>query len=499
MNKTSRTSHEEPVKSRDDEGVALVVALLLMVALSSMGASLLMVAQTETYASMNYRMMSQARYGAESGVLRAVNYITQTYQLPGSGTDPLSNYDMTVSPVTYSGQPVILSADPAITANYPISSVQSAFNTAAQGSLAAGQTVTYNAYATLVSMRTITEYGVVGATVIQTWRITGTGTLGGTRPATVEVSSVLERQVGSAHSFGVFATNGLCGALEFGGGSVVDSYDSGNMTFNNGEPVTQSSGGKAGTNGNLHLNGNATVFGTLSTPRTGVGVCKNGTVNALTGGLASVSEGLIQLPQALQFPTPTLPNPMPPTNTQNISGANCASLGLSAPECTGSTGNITLDPNGGTLIFGNVVVNSGATIHLRAGKYTLNSIQVNGQANFVIDTGPVYLNVAGVGSDEPISFEGGSILNATYNPAMLHILYAGTDNVEIAGGANAAALLYAPNAHVSVEGGADFYGSIVGATVADSGGGRFHYDRRLADDFFVAGNYLMSAFTWKKY
>ena len=56
---------------KNDEGVALVVALLLMVALSSMGASLLMVAQTETYASMNYRMMSQARYGAESEIGRA--------------------------------------------------------------------------------------------------------------------------------------------------------------------------------------------------------------------------------------------------------------------------------------------------------------------------------------------------------------------------------------------------------------------------------------------
>lgn len=486
---------------KNDEGVALVVALLLMVALSSMGASLLMVAQTETYASMNYRMMSQARYGAESGVLRAANYITQTYQVPGSVSDPLTAYDMTVSPVTFGGQPVILSADPAVASNYPVSAVVTAFGGASQGTLAAGQTVSYNAYATLISMRTITEYGQTQPTVIQTWRITGTGSLGGTRPATVEVSSVLERQVGSAHDFGVFATNGLCGALEFGGGALVDSYDSSNFTLNptTGQPVTQAHSGRAGTNGNLQLNGNAAVMGTLSTPRVGVGNCKNGTVNALTGGIANVTEGLIQLPQALQFPTPAPPNPAPPTTNQNISSANCASLGMVAPTCTGTAGNLVLDPQGGTMTFGNLILNSGATVHLKAGIYNVNSIQVNGNANLVIDTGPVYLNVAGAGSDEPISFEGGSVMNPTFNPAMFHILYAGTADVNIEGGATAAALLYAPNAHVSLEGGADFYGSIVGATVADSGGGQFHYDRRLRDTFFVAGNYLMSAFTWRKY
>jgi hypothetical protein len=68
------------------------VVLLLAVALSAIGASLLMLANTETYASMNYRMMSQARYGAEAGVLRAANYLTQTYTSPGQAGDPLANY-----------------------------------------------------------------------------------------------------------------------------------------------------------------------------------------------------------------------------------------------------------------------------------------------------------------------------------------------------------------------------------------------------------------------
>ena len=62
---TSCTRHNE-------RGIALVLALFLMSALSVLAASLMFLSQTETYASMNYRMMSQARYAAEAGVQKAV-------------------------------------------------------------------------------------------------------------------------------------------------------------------------------------------------------------------------------------------------------------------------------------------------------------------------------------------------------------------------------------------------------------------------------------------
>ena len=44
--------------------------------------------QTETYASMNYRMMSQARYAAEAGIQKAANYLLNTYAVPGGAGDP---------------------------------------------------------------------------------------------------------------------------------------------------------------------------------------------------------------------------------------------------------------------------------------------------------------------------------------------------------------------------------------------------------------------------
>ena len=36
---------------------------------------MMFLSQTETYASMNYKLMSQARYGAEAGVERAANFL----------------------------------------------------------------------------------------------------------------------------------------------------------------------------------------------------------------------------------------------------------------------------------------------------------------------------------------------------------------------------------------------------------------------------------------
>jgi Tfp pilus assembly protein PilX len=501
MTEITRSTAARPARGASDAGIALVVSLLLMVAMSMIGAGLLMVSKTETYASMNYRMMSQARYGAESGVMRAANYLTQTYVTPGSVADPLGNYNMTVSPVTYNGQPVVLSADPNKAANYPIGSVQTAFNAAVQGTLNAQATVAYRAYATLVSMRAVLEYGKGTSTIIQTWHITGTGSIDGARPATVEVSSVLERNVGSALSWGVFATAIACGAVNLGGGANADSYDSSNITLDgDGQPVTDNTGARVGTNSNLTVQGNAQVYGTLSTPRTGVGSCKNGAIVALTEtGQAEVHEGLIQLPQAINFPTPDPPNPMPPTTAANMSTNTCANLGLVAPACSGPSGDLTLDPQGGTLVFGNLSLNSGKTLHLKAGTYNVNSMALSGGSTVIIESGPVVFNIAGTGVAEPIDFTGGTVVNQTFKPTDLQFLYAGTGTLKFTGGNSMAGIVYAPKAGIEVHGGADFYGSIIGATVSDSGGTSYHYDRSLKDEFFVAGNYVMSAFTWRKY
>src|SRR5437016_1551124 len=192
---------------RNDDGAALILAICLTLVASVIGASLVMLAQTETYASLNYRLMSQARYAAESGVQKTVNYLLYTYVSPT--TTEMASYVTNVSPVKYSNSAVILSARSDQTYNYPTSATQTAFNTAAQGSLMAGQMpVNYAASAKLLSMQAINVYGSPGTkAVIQTWEITSDGTTSGARPAKVQVTAILERQVTTVAEFGFFATD----------------------------------------------------------------------------------------------------------------------------------------------------------------------------------------------------------------------------------------------------------------------------------------------------
>ena len=71
----------------EEKGIALVLSLFLMTAMSVLGASLMFLSQTETYSSMNYRLMSQARYGAEAGIHKAANYLIypSSYTPPANG------------------------------------------------------------------------------------------------------------------------------------------------------------------------------------------------------------------------------------------------------------------------------------------------------------------------------------------------------------------------------------------------------------------------------
>jgi Tfp pilus assembly protein PilX len=485
------------MKISNEKGIALVLSLFLMAAMSVIATSLMFLAQTETYSSMNYRMMSQARYGAESGIQRVENYLLYTYTVPVTGGgDPIANYNTTVSPVTCLngcpniGQPVVLSASAAKASNYPVVAVQAAFAAAIQGgTLPAGNTtVAYAPYATLLSMQVIPVYGG-GIQTIQTWQITSIGSLSAGRTAQVEVAATLETPKFPAQMYAAFGTAGGCGTLNFHGNNTqTDSYDSG-AALVGGNPVIATSGGNVGTNGNLTEGGGADIFGTLSSPRVGVGACSAGNVDALSSSGGATINGhdtahllpgdIVQLPQAVVLPAPTVPAGVP-VGAYNGNGQTLL--------------------NGASV--GDVTVNAHSTLTLGAPGITsvinVNSLTINGNADLVI-LGTVILNVVGSGQATPIDFTGGSVSNASFDPSTFQVEYAGAGAVKLNGGAHTTAMIYAPNSAVSFNGGGDFYGSVVGATIDDQGGARIHYDRRLTGEFYMVGNPMMSSFSWKKY
>jgi hypothetical protein len=480
----------------------MIITLFMVLILSLLGSTLMYVARTETLSSLNYQTMSQVRYAAESGVHSAANQILWTYVPPSAaGADPLGVYITTTSPVSFNGADVVLSSDPTVASNYPVAAVRDAFAAATQGTLNVDSgSVAYTSVARLMSMRVINDAFTGLPVTLQTWEITGTGSVGGVGAARLQVSATIERQDTPIYKYAAFATNNGCDALKFGGSAHTDSYDS--TTYGGvGTPAISASGGNVGTNGNLDELGNSSIAGTLSTPRSGVGACSEANVTALTGDLSGVTGGIVQLSQAIAYPTPPAPDPLPPTTGISFSKNGGCPVGAGI-FCSASANGATFTPPSASTVvtLGNVSATAQAVLHLSAGIYVVNSLTLASQVEIVLDgPGPVIFQVAGVDVATPIDMTGGSLTNATFNPTALQFIYGGTGAVKLVGGSTSAALLYAPQATVTITGTADFYGAVVAGKVADMGTAAIHYDRSLQNSATTAGNPMMDEFNWKSY
>ena len=583
-------------KRPSQKGIALFFALIFILIVSVLGVSIMFVSQLETWSSLNYREMTQARYGAEAGLNSAANFIVNTFCAPGNttctngaspaGGDTLPLYNTNVSPVTLvsNGAAVTLSTTSSAS-NYPVASVETAFRSAALGSIAAGlTTVNYTATATLIAMNLVTTAS--GPATVQTWSIKADGAIGGIRSATEEVTGVVEQQVTFGSSplpaYGVFATGSGCNSIQMSGGTMVKSYNS-SAALSGGSVVLNSYAGNVGTNGNLSSSGSATVYGTLSTPRTGAGYntsCNSGAVDAFNySGGALVSEcgtappvspattcgsSPVQLPQPVSLTAPTMPT-APSWNTSSgvsvNSTATCTTLHLST-GCSGSAGNLTFTPTAfSSGSFPNINVNGGAKLTLSGsgtfnvdgivstgggsitltptGPVTLNSTSINvsgSNALTINNSSPVTVNLYGDSSSNgliisggtgldltssslvtlniastvtsPFNGSGGTFTNATSSgaivPGNFQIFYGGTSTITLSGGAQAGAVLYAPNAPVNVSGGTAWYGAIIGSTVNDSGGANIYYDTQLSS-VHIGGivatvqPFMMDSFSWARF
>ena len=507
---TTMTTRPNRRSWSSEEGIALVLAMFMVLVVSLLGASLATVGRTETLSSLNYKTMSQARYAAESGLHTAANYLIHTYQAPGvDAGDQLANYNMTVSPVTYNNRPVILTTAAGAASNYPVNAKIDAFEDNAAGTLMmSNSTTAYSATARLLSMRQFPDAYSGGNITIQTWEITGIGRIQGAGAAAVQVSAIIETQAVPAYRYAAFATKSGCAAMSFAGGGSTDSYSS-TAALVGGKPAISNTDGDVGTNGNLDENGGpgTIVNGTLSTPRGGVGACTANNVTALTiSGKASVKEGLVKLPQAVKLKTPDAISPVPPTTSLDLKktgGCPAGSGEAGLAYCSASANGVTFTPtNSQTVVsLGNVTVNANAVIHLNAGIYELNSLKANGNMTLQVDSGPVVIRVNGKNADGsemalPLDLTGGSVIGLNFKPEQLQFVYGGTQTIKMNGGSGTAALIYAPNATVTMLGNSDFYGAVVGATVNDSGGAHIHYDRNLGGWAMTEGNPTMTSFSW---
>ena len=490
------------MKRNNEKGTAMLFAIILVLVLSVMAASMMFLSQSETWASMNYRLMTQARYGAEAGIHTTANFLMNNYAPPapvGGAPPPMpAGYNIIVpvpaacgdSPCVTdnAGNPIILSTLNGVPSNYPDGAQRAAFTAATRNALQAGNTtVNYTASAKLLSMVQITPFGTVTPVMAQTWNITAQGDIATVRNAQAEVSAILETPITPAFGYAAFATNNGCAALSFTGNGTTDSYDSGALPLVGGvatPPATFNNyGGNVGTNGNQTDSGNnVTINGTLSTPDVGIGACAAGNVTALTGNGSQITGGIIQLGAPVNMPTPNVP--APPLGSPNVNNT------------------ATLTPGN----YGDISLSGKDVVTLTPGVYNINSISESGQSAVAIAPdpitglyGPVIINVTGNNQATPINLSGQGVSNPTLDPSLMQFIYAGNGTINIVGNGASAGVIYAPNATASFKGNASFYGSVIAAKLTDVGNGAIHYDLRLKKKLFTVGNPTLNSFTWSRF
>jgi len=266
--------------------------------------------------------------------------------------------------------------------------------------------------------------------------------------------------------YGMYATSNGCGAVTLGGGATTNSYTSANGgTYST---TASATGGDIGSNGNVTAVGNAQIGGAVGVPAVAPaasasqGPCPGNNFTTTGGaGFVQLSPPVNPNPNTLTtiqpytFSAPPPPNPAPPTSAYNVSKSGATIL-------PGS--------------YGNVSVNAGGTLVLTAGTYNINTLTVNGNAQ-IVTTGPVVINVMGAGSATPVSITGGGLANTSGIANNFQINYSGTGTIQLGGGAQTYMIVNAPAANVKLKGGTDFYGAIIAATIDDSGGVNFHFDK----------------------
>ena len=491
-------------RHQPERGVALILALLAILIMSVLAASIIFLAQTQTWSAINYRLTTQSRYAAEAGVQRTMNWFLNSYTLPSNFTP----YDMTKYPVQYSGSAVVLSGVSGVSANYPDATVASAYSAALNRLTLSGLANTsVSTYATLLRMSPgMGVSWLAGAKVAQTWQITSQGNIAGVHSAQVQVVATYDRFISPVFPYGIVGESAACGAVAYSGG-MMDSWNSASGSY---ASTHQNSGGNIATNGNITVSGGSPqIEGILfDSSNITVGSCPDGITNS-TGG--TPWNGLQQLDRPLSYPAPVAPSPMTSTTVLPLSNNTC--WGGSTPGCTVSS--VSSGCNGGVAPCVNIApgsygnISSNSLVHLSAGTYYINSLNLTG-GSVLLDSVPVVINLGGngVGAGAPLFTSQSSVtINSVGIPANLQIVTAccAVGNVPllpvITLNASSAiyAVVYAPNAYVYITGSSPFLGAVVSQQATCDSSGGFSYDQALQNSLQKVGHYVAVSFSWSKF
>lgn len=269
-------------------------------------------------------------------------------------------------------------------------------------------------------------------------------------------------------AYGFFAYGGTCTTpgLTIGGNATVDGYNSSIGTYST---SVQASLGDVGTNGGAIEEGtSSSIGGNVYVPHVGSSnppVPNQGCPGDDFSRTGNGTYGHLVQSQLIAVPTVTIPT--------NTSATDTATSGTIVP---------------GT--YRNLSVGNGNTLTLTApGTYNIQCISAGswGVINTNPASGKITINLSGNSgcASNPLSMGShATIQNTSQIAANIQINYPGTGQISLTGGPQMYAVVNAPNAAVQLNGGADFYGTIMASTIDDHGGTNLHFD---AADTTISG------------
>ncbi len=282
--------------------------------------------------------------------------------------------------------------------------------------------------------------------------VTSSDTAGNVTTASATIKLVVV-QPETTFAYAIFADK----SITMSGGVYTDSY--------NGSPCGRVRGqykkGSVGTNSlqscSISLSGGVQVYGKALVGHGGnpsTGVCISGGSSVYNNSIGTLAEAKNMTPKSDPYGGTVMGALNLASDTKKtLSDGNYrfSSINLSGAAKLTLTGQVTLHVDGNLTVTGGAsfVIASGATV----------TIYQNGQK---------------------INISGGAMVNNNQDPKKL-VIYgtAGMKSIDLSGGTNLHALIYAPTADISISGGQNTYGSVVGKTVVLSGGASVHFDERL--------------------
>ena len=277
------------------------------------------------------------------------------------------------------------------------------------------------------------------------------------------------------------------GKIDLNGQTIVDAYDSTDPTYSTGgsyDPAKRKDGADVVTNSGQNPAvdaGNGHIYGKVSTGAGGtVATSSGGTVGDLSwsAGNTGIEPGFTGNDMNASYP-----NVISPAGYNSwLALAKTSPLGIIGGVLGGLFGGTNYDyvVSGNVTAYGGLTMNSGDNLVVVGNStlYVAGDLSMGGNSYIYIAPGATLrLYVGGVNA----TITGGGFVNGTGNAA--NFAYLGTTNntsLKYSGGADFIGTINAPQADVTVSGGANVYGAaIVNTYTSKSSKAAFHYDQAL--------------------